>query len=508
MRVARAFVIYFRFPSAEAKTEAEMSLIDLIYFPNLEHWSERAKTELHGLYGAPQGRYPSRAASTMALRTPGGDLPFAALIHPSNPDSGPYAGMSFVIFPIPDGPSLIAMGVGTQGLSPDEEILGRPGHGRKVQAICAWLNSRSQSFVAWAKEDPIRIDIDLPGDVRGQFPQYGAAFKKYGRVLYAIFAPTDDQALTLDGLHALLDLTFKERNEEVLTSFKKDADELRHQYFVHLFPDVAQDHVADLLQRRRYAILQGPPGTGKTRMAQELLASRYEGFGSSIQFHPNTTYESFVGGLAPIPSEKGLGFSFAPQPGALMRAIEEATQQPDKPYLLHIDEINRADLGKVLGEAIYLLEPRADRPREVRLSYNFGHLFSDRLRLPENLHILGTMNTADRSIAIVDVAVRRRFGFVSMWPQTAVVQHYGCALMRESFQRLLNLFVEYATPEALNLVPGHSYFLERDEGEAAQSLRANLIPLLNEYLAEGLVAGFSDSIRAYLQWLDGETYGA
>jgi 5-methylcytosine-specific restriction protein B len=485
-----------------------MPLIDLIYSPNLEHWSEQAKAELRGLYGTPQGRYPSRAASTMALRTPGGDLPFAALIHPSNPDSGPYAGTSFVIFPIPDGPSLIAMGVGTQGLSPDEEILGRPRHGRKVQAICAWLNSRNRGYVAWAKEDPVRIDIDLPGDVRSQFVQYDAAFKKYGRVLYGIFAPTDDRALTQDGLNAFLDLTFKERNVEVLGGFKEDADELRHQYFVHLFPDVSQDEIAALLERRRYVILQGPPGTGKTRMAQELLVSRYEGIGSSIQFHPNTTYESFIGGLAPIHSEQGLGFSFAPQPGALMRAVEEATQQPGKPYLLHIDEINRADLSKVLGEAIYLLEARADRPREIRLSYNFGSSFSDRLRLPENLHILGTMNTADRSIAIVDVAVRRRFGFVSMWPQTAVVQHHGCELMREAFQRLVNLFIEYATPEALNLVPGHSYFLERDEAKAAGSLRANLMPLLDEYLAEGLVAGFSDSVRAYLQWLDGQTYGA
>jgi 5-methylcytosine-specific restriction enzyme B len=485
-----------------------MSLIDLIYPRRLEHWSEDAKKALEGLYGASQGRYPSRAATTMALRTPGGDLPFAALIHPSNPDSGPYAGMSFVIFPVPDGPSLIAMGVGTQGLSPDEEILGRPGHGRKIQAICAWLNSRNRGYVAWAKEDPVRIDIDLPGDVRGQFPQYDSAFRKYGRVLYGIFAPTDDRALAQDGLNALLDLTFKERNVEVLGSFKEDADELRHQYFVHLFPDVSQDEIGALLQRRRYVILQGPPGTGKTRMAQELLASTYEGFGSSIQFHPNTTYESFIGGLAPIHSERGLGFLFAPQPGALMRAIEEAAQQPDRPYLLHIDEINRADLSKVLGEAIYLLEPRADRPREIRLSYNFGPSFGDRLRLPENLHILGTMNTADRSIAIVDVAVRRRFGFVSMWPQTAVVQHHGCELMREAFQRLLNLFIEYATPEALNLVPGHSYFLESDSNQAASSLRANLIPLLSEYLAEGLVAGFSDSVRAYLQWLDGETYGA
>ena len=87
-------------------------------------------------------------------------------------------------------------------------------------------------------------------------------------MLYGIFAPTDDRALAQDGLNALLDLTFKERNVEVLGSFKEDADELRHQYFVHLFPDVSQDEIGALLQRRRYVILQGPPGTGKTRMAQ------------------------------------------------------------------------------------------------------------------------------------------------------------------------------------------------------------------------------------------------
>jgi 5-methylcytosine-specific restriction protein B len=484
-----------------------MSLIDLVYAPALDDWTGQAKNAFKNLYGAPQGRYPSRAATLINLRAPSPEIPFAALIHPSNPESGPYGGMSFVIFPIANAPSLLAMGVGTQGLSPDEEILGRPGHGRKVQAICSWLNNRHGNFVAWAKQDPVRTDLDLPDEVRRQFPLYEAAFRKYGKVIYGFFAPTDDRIAAQDGLNALLDLAFEERGVEPLVSAKENAEMLRSEYFAHLFMDVSESDIAALLEKRRYLIIQGPPGTGKTRMAQELLANTYDKRGTSIQFHPNTTYENFVGGLSPVSSERGMGFSFAPKPGALMQAVEAANRQPGKPYLLHIDEINRADLSKVLGEAIYLLEAQSDRPRQITLSYDFGAPSKDRLQLPTNLHILGTMNTADRSIAIVDVAVRRRFGFVSMWPQIAVVQLRGGSLMQEAFRRLLSLFVEYATPEALNLVPGHSYFLVHDDAEAARSLRINLIPLLREYLAEGHVAGFSDSIRAYLQWLEAKTHG-
>ena len=223
-----------------------MSVIDLIYAPDLRNWSEQAETSFQNLYGSPQGRYPSRAADEMSLRAPSAEIPFAALIHPSNPRSGPYAGMSFVIFPVQDGPSLVAMVVGTQGLSPDEEILGRPGHGRKVQAICAWLNSRHRSYVAWAKQDPVRIDVELPQEVQRQFPQYENAFRKYGKVLYGIFAPTEDHTAGQDGLNALLDLTFEERNVEVLANAREDAVELRRQYFVHLFPDVFQQEISVL----------------------------------------------------------------------------------------------------------------------------------------------------------------------------------------------------------------------------------------------------------------------
>ena len=114
------------------------------------------------------------------------------------------------------------------------------------------------------------------------------------------------------------------------------------------------------------------------------------------------------------------------------------------------------------------------------------------------------MNSADRSIAIVDVAVRRRFAFVSLWPDSSVVDSEGCELTREACRRLTSIFIEHAPDEALSLVPGHSYYLTKNESEAKMSLDTNLAPLLVEYLAQGYVSGFAEAIRNYLQWLEGK----
>ena len=184
-----------------------------------------------------------------------------------------------------------------------------------------------------------------------------------------------------------------------------------------------------------------------------------------------------------------------------MQAAADALKIQPKPYLLNIDEINRADLSKILGEAIYLLEANDIRKREISLPYNFEKPFDEKFSIPDNLYILGTMNSADRSIAIVDVAIRRRFAFVSLWPQMSVVAKNGCGLMQHAFRELIAIFVEYAQDDAFNLVPGHSYFLEKDESKAPVSLKVSLAPLLEEYLAQGYVGGFSEQIRSYLQWV-------
>jgi 5-methylcytosine-specific restriction protein B len=484
-------------------------LVDIIHSGTIDSWKDRNKEALTPLFGS---RYPKRGEHAVTLRAPdmkGGDsgVPYAAYIHPSNPDAGAYGGMSFVIFPVEDGPCLVALVIGTQGLAPDETILGRPGHARKLQAVCTWLNQRfgKGEQVAWAKQDPTRVDIDVPESIQRAWSAYERVFKRYGRVLYALYRPGDDRSGTLSAVTAMLDLMFEERGHSPLKDFQADSTSVRSAWFSCLMPKTDNHQVVELLNSRRFVVLQGPPGTGKTRMARQILETDYAGFGRSIQFHPSTTYENFVGGLAPLQNgtgtEGGLGFRFAPKPGFLIEAAAQAAAST-KPYLLHIDEINRADLAKILGEAIYLFEATPESKREIDLPYDFGPPFHHQLHLPDNLHVLGTMNSADRSIAIVDVAVRRRFAFLSLWPSLQVVEQYGSPLSQRAFQDLVSIFVEHAPDEAMALVPGHSYFLSKDDGQARVNLRTSLAPLLAEYLAQGYVSGFAESIRGYMQWLD------
>jgi 5-methylcytosine-specific restriction enzyme B len=177
------------------------------------------------------------------------------------------------------------------------------------------------------------------------------------------------------------------------------------------------------LAHKRQAVLYGPPGTGKTFMAKELaqhLVAEGDGLVETLQFHPAYAYEDFIGGLRPVEGSDGR-LIYRVVPGRFVEFCRQATQRQGTCVLI-IDEINRAELARVFGELMYLLEYR-DESMPLAVS---GSTFS----IPTNVRVLGTMNTADRSIALVDHALRRRFAFIRLQPKHEVLrawhqQHTG-----------------------------------------------------------------------------------
>ena len=425
-----------------------------------------------------------------------GGVPYAGLVNPDNPPSGPYGGTSVVWFPSERSSSLIDFGVGTRGLAPDEGILTRPGHRRRIAALRRYL--AHGGVEAWSKPDPTALGVKVPKTVRERFSGFENVFERYGAELYVCAHVPTDSALARDVVRAFLDLYAYERNWQVLQSAKAEYEQflsgLRSELFVQ--PTLAQVH--DLLKKRHFVVLQGPPGTGKTRMADEIGREFFKGRSRTVQFHPAVTYEDFVVGLSPDAQDRSLRFTV--REGWLTAAAKDAR---DAPFLLVIDEVNRADLGKVLGEAIYLFEPDeigGERARRVQLPHAIDG--SRELQLPKNLYVLATMNTADRSIASMDLAIRRRFAFVTVPPDRSVVAAQPADLALRIFDWIADIFVEHAPNEALHLIPGHAYFLAQDETQLRDRLRYELLPLLDEYLQQGFLGPAASELFAVRDRID------
>lgn len=247
---------------------------------------------------------------------------------------------------------------------------------------------------------------------------------------------------------------------------------------LHL-PQAWLDLVLSLLEEKKQLILYGPPGTGKTFVARHIgdHIAEHDGVARLVQFHPSYTYEDFFEGYRPLRHDGG-ALSFELVPGALRELAREAEQRPETPHLLIVDEINRGNLSKIFGELYFLLEYR---DASIRLQYSRDEDF----RLPANLFLIGTMNTADRSIALVDSALRRRFHFVGLLPT------------REPVSRVLSewLAANGLSPEPATLLDelnraiddeelavGPSYFITRDATapDLERTWAHAVLPLLEE----------------------------
>lgn len=270
----------------------------------------------------------------------------------------------------------------------------------------------------------------------------------------------------------------------VIPQLRNASDELASELYVAR-NDLQE--MIDLLRTRRQVVLYGPPGTGKTfigkRLAHFLAGKEHADHVQIVQFHPSYAYEDFFEGYRPSGGvDRQVGFELQHGPLRRLAAMAADPANASLPFFLIIDEMNRGNLAKVFGELYFLLEYRSD---SIRLQYSPGEEFT----LPPNLFIIATMNTADRSIALVDAAIRRRFAFIELHPQNGVISGTLARFLEARGRPTLAADILDALNSELgldkrDLAVGPSYFMREDSFDPAGLRRVwkyELLPLLEEY---------------------------
>lgn len=266
-------------------------------------------------------------------------------------------------------------------------------------------------------------------------------------------------------------------------------------------------------------ILYGAPGTGKTYSTVEYavaiienrdvnlkalsdderkqLLEKYENYMAQGQvtfttFHQSYGYEEFIQGIRPVPENGNISFDVID--GVFKKIADVAMGDQENNYVIIIDEINRGNISKVFGELITLIEEdkRWGELNQMTATLPMGSTFA----VPNNLYILGTMNSADKSISLIDAALRRRFEFVEMAPKSDLIK---CSALKTIFDSL-NQYIRKELRSS-DLLIGHSYFMNKEESDLPSIFNRNIIPLLYEYFYDD-----EAKVRKALECLTGSGY--
>ncbi|TXJ44688.1 AAA family ATPase [Brachyspira pilosicoli] len=278
--------------------------------------------------------------------------------------------------------------------------------------------------------------------------------------------------------------------------------------------------IIDILKQKKQIILQGAPGTGKTYITAEIAVSLIDGNipndrkslinrykelidGNQIfftTFHQSMDYEEFVEGFKPISNDNNIYYKV--KDGIFKEACNstktDRNEEHNNPVVLIIDEINRGNISKIFGELITLLESdkRTGSENEIKLILPYSkEIFS----VPNNLYIIGTMNTTDRSIGYIDYALRRRFAFIPVKAQKEKIENYYededlKKIATDLFDSIKEIITENLNDEfdIDDIMIGHSYFMAKDIEELNIKLNYEIKPLLLEYLKDGILQNSSE----------------
>ena len=406
---------------------------------------------------------------------------YFGIISPEEETSGAYSDYSFVVFPDQDLKAcVVSLGIGSLGFKNDYELAALPGVRRSFLQLQSY-NDKAPSFFKTSFLDIESTFSILLKEVKEKCPQLSKVIDSYKTVLPAA-AIVDFETLgednALDIIYAWLG-TYANLREWGTIAQRNEINEVL-EHIPSVTPIDEQTAIEHLVENRKYVVLQGAPGTGKTWTALKI-ADKYDKTFFE-QFHAETTYSDFVYGIEPNTNNVGTQLQFRDKKGILCEALEYAVDHQNEKVLLIIDEINRANLSNVLGPVFYLFEYQTGK-RKVTIKIG-GR---DYTCIPDNLYVIATMNTADRSLAVVDFALRRRFAWYTLRPHVIAGRDFD----KQMFNAFANIFFRYATDEELNLQPGQAYFTDKQNRQ--DRMVYELMPLIKEYLAEGYLLKAKDA---------------